>query len=220
MLINSAAVSLVENSDMTDRAWQTTTHRWATPLDLGHITTIRQHSARFAPSGVLHLVLEVLAYAAEEAQATGGGNCGVGLRNDGAVLIVDDGRGTDTRASNGGQAVRKPIMSTKDVRFFDSPSAPLLPDGYPRRGMSVVAALSQWLVHTNRRETGAWTQRYEWGAPTTGLIAVPGNGTTGTTVEFLADPALPTLTSSPVKLKELASRWSALVCSITCLGAV
>lgn len=65
--------------------------------------------------------------------------------------------------------VKKPVMATKDLRFFDHPGAQLLPDGQPRRGMSVVAALSEWLVHTNRRAGGAWTQRYEHGVPATGL---------------------------------------------------
>ncbi len=53
--------------------------------------------------------------------------------------------------------------------------------------MSVVAALSAWLVHTNRRHNGAWTQRYERGVPVTGLVPVPPNGATGTLVRFLPD---------------------------------
>jgi len=35
-------------------------------------------------------------------------------------------------------------MAAKDLRFFDHPDAETLPDGHARRGMSVVAALSQW----------------------------------------------------------------------------
>ncbi|MFE3584908.1 hypothetical protein [Streptomyces vinaceus] len=50
--------------------------------------------------------------------------------------------------------------------------------------MSVVAALSEWLVHTNRRADGSWVQRYEHGVPVTGLTAVPDDGSTGTTVRF------------------------------------
>jgi DNA gyrase subunit B len=52
--------------------------------------------------------------------------------------------------------------------------------------MSVVAALSEWLVHTNRRRGGAWTQRYEHGIPVTDLVPIDDDGTTGTTVHFLA----------------------------------
>lgn len=37
------------------------------------------------------------------------------------------------------------------------------------RGMSVVAAWSEWLVDINRRAEGSWTQRYERGVPVTDL---------------------------------------------------
>jgi hypothetical protein len=107
-----------------------------------------------------------------------------------SVSIADDGRGTDTRADDQGRMVKKPVMATKDLRFFGFPQAAVLPDGYPRRGMSVVTALSEWLVHTNRRCNGAWTQRYGRGIPVTGLMPIPGDGTTGTTVRFLPDAAL------------------------------
>jgi DNA gyrase subunit B len=102
-------------------------------------------------------------------------------------------------------------MSSKDLRFFDGAPAAHLPDGAPRRGMSVVAALSEWLVHTNRRRNGAWTQRYENGVPVTDLTAVPGDGTTGTTVRFLPSPALrPAEPLSPARVHEVTSRFPRL----------
>jgi DNA gyrase subunit B len=79
-------------------------------------------------------------------------------------------------------------MATEDLRFFQDPAAPLLPDGQPRRGMSVVAALSDLLTHTNRRRNGSWTQRYEHGVPVTDLEAVEPSDSTGTTVRFHPDP--------------------------------
>ncbi|MEU4443695.1 ATP-binding protein [Actinosynnema sp. NPDC050801] len=135
-------------------------------------------------------MLEVLAYAAEEALSTGSGRAVVTLHVDGSVSVADNGRGTGTRVDDRGRAVRKPVMATKDLRFFDAPQPPPLPDGHPRRGMSVVAALSRWLVHTNRRGNGAWSQRYAHGIPVTDLVPVPGSGTSGTTVHFLPDPTL------------------------------
>ncbi|HEX5566958.1 MAG TPA: hypothetical protein VFY14_08575 [Streptomyces sp.] len=109
------------------------------------------------------------------------------LHRDGSVSVADDGRGTDTRVDEHGRLVKKPVMASKDLRFFDFPHAERLPDGHPRRGMSVVAALSEWLVHTNRRLSGAWTQRYEHGVPVTGLEPLEVDGTTGTLVRFLPD---------------------------------
>lgn len=81
------------------------------------------------------MILEVLAYAGDEANALGRiGDATVDYHDDGAVTVIDDGRGTDTRRDASGRRIRKPVMATKDVRFFDAPDAPLLPDGLPRRG--------------------------------------------------------------------------------------
>jgi len=174
--------------------WENTTHDWAAAVDHEHLADIRQQPATHAAGGVEHLILEVLAYAADEAESIGrAGRVGKGivtLHPDGSVSVADDGRGTDTRVDSAGQVVKKPVMGTKDLRFFDDPEAETLPDGHPRRGMSVVAALSQWLIHTNRRAGGSWTQRYEHGVPTTDLMPVADDGTTGTTVHFQPDTAI------------------------------
>ena len=167
-------------------AWTNATHDWASTVDTEHLAQVRREPHVFAAGGTTHLILEVLAYAADEAEWTGSkGRCLVTLYADGSVSVADDGRGTDTRDDAEGRPIKKPIMATKDLRFFDAPDAQLLPDGRPRRGMSAVAALSPWLIHTNRRRNGAWRQRYEHGVPVTGLLSIPDQHTTGTTVHFL-----------------------------------
>ena len=171
-------------------SWRNTTHDWSARVDHSHLAEIRRSPAVFAPSGVLHLVLEVVAYAADEARARGAGRCSIVLHHDASVSVADDGRGTDTRFDDHGRPVRKPIIATKDLRYFDFPDAERLPDGHPRRGMSIVAALSEWLIHVNRRHNGAWTQRYAHGVPDTELRPVPHDGTTGTTIHFLPDQTL------------------------------
>ncbi|MFI2641713.1 ATP-binding protein [Streptomyces sp. NPDC018610] len=176
--------------DVSKGSWVNTTHDWSSAVDPEHLALIRRGPREFAPGGTWHLVLEVLAYAADEASGRGGGRCVVTAHPDGSVSVADDGRGTDTRTDEHGRTVRKPVMATKDLRFFDHPDAEALPDGHPRRGMSVVAALSEWLVHTNRRADGAWTQRYEHGVPATGLIPVESDGATGTRVHFRPDASL------------------------------
>ena len=71
------------------------------------------------------------------------------------------------------RGVSSMTATVKILQFFDSPGAQLLPDGHARRGISDVAALSEWLVHANRRQDGAWTQRYEHRIPVTGWCRSP-----------------------------------------------
>ncbi|WP_230854345.1 ATP-binding protein [Arthrobacter terrae] len=170
--------------------WQNTTHDWASSVDGEHLAQIRRRPTEFAPGGSLYLILEVIAYPVDEAESTADGCCVVTLHVDGSVSVTDNGRGTDTRYDDSGQPIKKPVMATRDLRFFDFPDAQLLSDGHPRRGMSVVAALSDWLVHANRRSNGARTQRYENGVPVTDLIQIHADGTTGTTVHFLPNDAM------------------------------
>lgn len=168
-----------------DRAtWQSTTHDWAADVDRAHLDDIRSRAGELAPSGQLHLILEVLAHADEEAADLGRTGRVEVVLGDGVVSVVDDGRGTETRVDEAGVAVRKPIMSTKDVRFFDTDDGPTLPDGHPRRGISVVAALSSELVHENRRLEGGWTRTYRFGLPVSDLVPVDNAARPGTTVTF------------------------------------
>lgn len=197
--------------DTPKASWRNTTHDWARTVDLDHLAHIRQNPTAFAPNGTLHLILEVVAYAADEAESGNGGHCLITLCPDGSIAVADDGRGTDTRRDEHGNIVKKPVMATKDLRFFDQPAAPALPDTHPRRGMSVVSALSTWLVHTNRRLNGSWSQCYENGIPTTDLQPIEDDLTTGTTVHFLPDEPLRTADSTtPDDLARLNRSWQHL----------
>ena len=130
------------------------THDWSTSVDTEHLDEIRREARPVAPGGLLHLVLEVLAYPVDEAREGTTTRVRVVLHDDGSVSVADDGRGTETRVDELGVPRVKPVMATKDLRFYGRADAPLLPDGHRRRGISVVAALSEWLVHTNRRIEG------------------------------------------------------------------
>jgi DNA gyrase subunit B len=69
---------------MSERStWENTTHDWAMSVDRAHLQLIRDHADDYAGSGVPHLVLEVLAYANDEAESIGRqGHCTVTHHGD------------------------------------------------------------------------------------------------------------------------------------------
>lgn len=167
-----------------------TTHDWSADVDVAHVESIRRDAERLGSGGATHLVLEVIEYALDEAREGATSEVQVVLHADGSVAVVDDGRGTDTRLDANGVPMVKPVMATRDLRFFGQGDAPVLPDGRARHGMSVVTSLSSWLVHTNRRAPGGWSRRYENGLPAGAPATVEPDGSTGTSVRFLPDPSL------------------------------
>jgi len=72
-------------------------------VDAGHLAEIREDPTRFAPGGIAHLVLEVIAYAADEADGTTTGRCVVTLHNDGSVSVADNGLRVDMNARANGR---------------------------------------------------------------------------------------------------------------------
>jgi len=165
------------------------THDWSVATDTDHVLAIQRDVKKFAEGGITHLVLEVIAYAVDEAIEGSTDQIRVTLHKDGSVCVADNGRGTEVRGISGIPMV-KPIMATRDLRFFGINDAPLLPDGRVRSGISIVAAMSEWLTHTNRRSGRGWTQRYEYGLPHGPLMEVKGEESTGTTVCFRPDVAV------------------------------
>ncbi|ADB34670.1 GCN5-related N-acetyltransferase [Kribbella flavida DSM 17836] len=165
------------------------THSWLSVADTEHVEQIRQDPA-YRAGGVLHLALEVIAYPLDEAVEGTTTQVRVVLHADGSIAVSDNGRGTAVRFDDGGVPMVKPIMATRDLRFFADPDSPRLPDGLPRAGMSVPIALSEWAVHTNHRTEGSWTRRYEHGMPRGALTAVPADSSTGTTIHFRPDRTL------------------------------
>ena len=183
-----------------------TTHDWSTFVDQSHMERVRRELAELTDRSVTHLLLEVLAYALDEAAAGTTSRVWITCTDDGAWSVVDDGRGTDTRLDVRGVPVVKPVMATADLRFFDADDAPLLVDGRPRRGMSVVTGSSSWLVHENRRLDGAWTSRYEDGLPVGDPAAIEPDGTTGTSVTFRPGPDLVETDVDLVELRRLVDK--------------
>ncbi|MFJ8793455.1 hypothetical protein [Streptomyces sp. NPDC102462] len=74
--------------DVPRGLWGNTTHDWSKSVDADHLAHIRRSPEAFAPGGPWHLVLEVLAYAADEAAGRGRGRCVVTVHPKGSVSVA------------------------------------------------------------------------------------------------------------------------------------
>jgi DNA gyrase subunit B len=188
LLVIFSALGSFDRSAIERNRSVESTHDWSVAVDADHLAEIRNAVGRYSDGGITHLVLEVLAYPLDEAASGTTDRVQVTLHADGSISIEDNGRGTATRYDDAGNPTVKPIMATRDLRFFGVADAPLLPDGRVRSGISVVAAMSEWLTHTNRRAGGrGWVQRYERGLPEGPRTEIASGNTTGTTVHFRPD---------------------------------
>jgi len=146
--------------------------------------------------GLHHLVFEVVDNSVDEALAGRCDHVEVVLHPDNSVTVSDDGSGipVDVMKDQGLPAVTVVLTKLHAGGKFGG-------DGYKVSGglhgvgVSVVNALSEWLVVEVKRDKKVWRQEFERGNPTTELAAVPepslaavgGKGATGTTISFLPD---------------------------------
>ena len=163
---------------------------------VAHVSYIRAApdgfvGALFDADGVVHLLLEVLAYAQDEAIAGGAKRARIECFGD-RFVVSDDGRGTQlVRHPDTGALLVKPIMASADLRCFGRDDAPLLASGAKRNGISVVNALSSTLTHSSLRQGSvAWVQQYERGTLSGHLRRWP------ITPEALVSSFVPTTKSS------------------------
>ncbi|WP_240190607.1 GNAT family N-acetyltransferase [Aeromicrobium sp. YIM 150415] len=195
-------------------SWVTLTHDWSRDVDIAHLDEARRSVGDIGVEQVVHMILEVLAYADDEAEAQGRiGSAMVRIHRSG-VTVSDDGRGTDTRRDVDGTMIRKPVMATRDVRFYAAATPPTLPDGAPRRGMSTVAAVCEELVHENRRSDGSWYQSYRYGMPVGELEPLPPAREHGTTVHLRGLPPTAVSAIDMGALKDFVGRYCRLAVDV------
>ena len=139
-----------------------------------------------------HLVQEVVDNSVDEAIAGFARNIEVTLCADGAVMVMDDGRGmpVDEHPEHGLTGVELILTKLHAGAKFDNESY-AFSGGLHGVGVSVVNALSSWLEVEVKRGGQVYRQRYENGDPATALEVVDsvGKRNTGTCVHFLPDPA-------------------------------
>ncbi len=141
--------------------------------------------------GLHHLVYEVVDNAVDEALADRNELVDVTIHPDNSVTVVDAGAGipVDVLPDQGLPALTVVLTKLHAGGKFGG-------DGYKVSGglhgvgVSVVNALSEWLVAEVRRDGKVYRQEFARGEPTTDMkkIGVVPKGESGTTISFLPDP--------------------------------
>src|SRR4051794_22629848 len=138
--------------------------------------------------GLHHLVYEVVDNSVDEALANRNDRIEVTLHPDHSVTVKDWGSGipVDIVAGQGLPALTVVLTKLHAGGKFGG-------DGYKVSGglhgvgVSVVNALSEWLVAEVRRDGQIYRQEFARGAPTGEMQVVGGTDASGTTISFLPD---------------------------------
>ena len=139
--------------------------------------------------GLHHLVQEVVENSVDEAMAGYADTIDVTIMADGAIRVVDNGRGIPVDIVPGQDKPAVEVVLTvlhAGGKFGGGGYA--VSGGLHGVGVSVVNALSTRLSVEIHKDGNVWTQDYKMGAPTAALVKGAETDRTGTTVTFWADP--------------------------------
>jgi len=145
------------------------------------------------PRGLHHLVYEVVDNAVDEALAGRNDLIEVTIHPDNSVTVRDEGAGipVDVIEDQGLPALTVVLTKLHAGGKFGGEGYKVS-GGLHGVGVSVVNALSEWLVAEVRRDGKVYRQEFARGEPTTGVQVVGKvpKGETGTTISFLPDPEI------------------------------
>jgi DNA gyrase subunit B len=138
--------------------------------------------------GLHQLVFEVVDNSVDEALAGRADLVEVVLHPDNSVTVMDNGSGipVDVMPDQGLPAVTVVLTKLHAGGKFGGEGYKVS-GGLHGVGVSVVNALSEWLVAEVRRDGKVWRQEFTGGEPTGDLKATGPSKETGTTVSFLPD---------------------------------
>src|SRR6187200_2286295 len=141
--------------------------------------------------GLHHLVYEVVDNAVDEALAGRNDLVDVTIHPDNSVTVLDAGAGipVDVIPEQGLPALTVVLTKLHAGGKFGGEGYKVS-GGLHGVGVSVVNALSEWLVAEVRRDGKVWRQSFERGNPTGDIEAVGVTGETGTTISFKPDPEI------------------------------
>lgn len=143
--------------------------------------------------GLHHLVWELVDNAIDEALAGYCTHVEVDIGADNSISVRDNGRGIPVGYHEKmGKSALEVTLTVLHAGGKFGGSGYKVSGGLHGVGLSVVNALSTWLVAEVRRDGQVYRQEYDHGEPVTGVevVATCGEGDSGTTISYLADEAI------------------------------
>ena len=138
--------------------------------------------------GLHHLIYEILDNAVDEAMAGYCERVEISIAEDGWISVVDNGRGIPIdKHPKTGKSALETVMTTLHAGGKFGGGAYKVTGGLHGVGGSVVNALSVDLRAEVRRQGYLYSQEYERGKPTTGLVKGEKTPDHGTTISFKPD---------------------------------
>ena len=143
--------------------------------------------------GLHHLVWELVDNAIDEALAGYCTHVEVDIGADNSISVRDNGRGIPVGYHEKmGKSALEVTLTVLHAGGKFGGSGYKVSGGLHGVGLSVVNALSTWLVAEVRRDGQVYRQEYDHGDPVTGVevVATCEEGDSGTTITYLADEAI------------------------------
>ena len=140
------------------------------------------------PRGLHHLVYEVIDNSIDEALAGVCDSIEVIISEDNSITVKDNGSGIPVEVHpQTGKSTVETVLTILHAGGKFNNSAYKVSGGLHGVGVSVVNALSEWLIAIVKRDGKEYKQRFERGTPVTELKVVGDSNTTGTTIKFRPD---------------------------------
>ncbi|HEX5450173.1 MAG TPA: DNA topoisomerase (ATP-hydrolyzing) subunit B [Gaiellaceae bacterium] len=157
-------------------------------------------------NGLHHLVYEVVANSVDEALAGRNDVVEVTIHPDNSVTVRDRGAGIPVDEVEGtGMSALEVVLTKLHAGGKFGQGGYKVSGGLHGVGVSVVNALSEWLIATVEREGKVFRQEFTRGVPQGPMEVVGESDETGTTISFLADAEI--FDETEYDAKTLVSRF-------------